>query len=89
MIFTKTGFSCYLFIDTFKMENFFEIHPGHGGRYTTYGIRDYEQPKEDGCKLEVYLLGKMILSLVGDLFRTCSNPGNFDAATVAYHRKKN
>jgi hypothetical protein len=68
------------------MENSFEVHLGHGDQRTTYLVKDYEQPKEDGCKFEVYLSGKMILSLgpEGDLFRTCSNPGNLDSATIAH-----
>lgn len=68
------------------MENFFEIHLGHGDRLTTYMIKDYEQPQADGCKFEVFLWGQLILSLgpEGELFRTCSNPGNVDTATIAH-----
>ena len=66
------------------MESYFDIYLGHGEQRTAFEVKDYDKPKENGCKFEIYRLGTLILSLMpeGDLFRTCSNPGNLDTNTI-------
>jgi hypothetical protein len=66
------------------MENIFEITLGHGEDLKTFEVKDYMHHEDDKCKFEVFLLGKLILSLEpdGDFLRVCKNPGELDEQTV-------
>lgn len=67
------------------MENIFEIHLGHGEQRQTFEVKDFTDRREGQCKFEIYRTGQLLVSLEpeGDMFRTCSNPGNLDAKVIS------
>jgi hypothetical protein len=67
-----------------EAENFFEISLGHGEDMRTYMVKDYEKSEDGQCKFEVFLAGKLILSLEpdGDTFRSCENLGGLNDETI-------